>query len=71
MGGAVAAGVAAGMVMEHSEVALGEHIVVGAQSSTSVGFVAVAKEVGHTCGVGRAQMERLPMLESSIEGYGR
>jgi hypothetical protein len=72
MGGAVAvaAGVAAGMVMAHSEVALEEHIVVGAQSSTSADFVAIVKEVGRTCDVVHAQMEMLRKLERPFEGCG-
>jgi hypothetical protein len=69
-GDVVAAGVAADMVMEHSEVALEEHIVVGAQSSTSADFVAIVKVVGRTCDVDHAQMERLRTMERPIEGYG-
>jgi hypothetical protein len=68
--GGAAAGVAVGMEMDHSEVALEEHIAVEAQSSTSVGSAATVKVVGHTCDADHAQMVRLQKLENWIVEYG-
>jgi hypothetical protein len=70
IGGVAAVGAAEGMGMDHSEVALEEHIAVEALGSTFAGFAAIVKVVGHTCDADHGQTGRLQKRENWTVEYG-